>query len=127
MRFFVMLTAAALAFGAIVTALAAALGRQDVAAPLFGGMMGPLVAVVVTGIAVVRTQHKRPEGVHGVLMTAFVAKFVFFAVYAVAMVKVFGLDVGAFGVSFATFFIALYTIEAAFFARLFRGHASGAQ
>jgi hypothetical protein len=90
-------------------------------------MVGPLIAVAITGVLVVRAHRQHPETVHAVMMAAFFAKALFFAVYAVAMVKVFDLDVRAFGLSFAVFFIALYGIEAAFFARLFRSAARGAQ
>lgn len=92
---------------------------------VLAGMMGPLVAVVVTGVLVVRTHRSNPAAVQGVMLTAFVIKMVFFAVYAVAMVKGFGVDVRAFGISFGAFFIALYALEAVYFARLFRTPAAG--
>jgi len=88
--------------------------------PVLAGLAGPLAAVLVSWVVVSRTHRRDPGAVHGVMLTAFVVKMVFFAVYAVAMVKVLGLDVSAFGLSFAAFFIALYAVEAALFARLFR-------
>jgi uncharacterized membrane protein YozB (DUF420 family) len=94
---------------------------------VLAGLAGPLVAVTATWIAVTRTHRRNPAGVHSVMLTAFAVKMVFFAVYAVAMVKGFGLDVGVFGISFAVFFISLYAIEAALFARLFRAPVQGAR
>ena len=85
--------------------------------------MGPLVATVATWIAVSRTHRRRPAAVTNLLVAAFAVKFVFFAVYCVVMVKVVGLSVRAFGLWFAVFFIALYGVEAALFARLFRSPA----
>ena len=95
--------------------------------PVVAGLAGPLVAVVGTWVVVSRTHRRDPAAVHGVMLTAFMVKMVFFAVYAVAMVKVLGLDVQTFGLSFAAFFIVLYAAEAALFARLFRQQAEGAR
>jgi hypothetical protein len=119
------MTVACIAAAVAVVTAADALGVRGVAGAVFGGMVGPLVAVGTTWVIVARTQAERPAAVHGVMLAAFIVKVVFFSVYAVAMVTVFNLDVGAFGLSFAAFFIALYAIEAAFFARLFRGPARG--
>ena len=95
--------------------------------PVLAGFAGPLAAVLVTWILVTRTHRRDPAAVHGVMVTAFAVKMVFFAVYAVAMVKVLNLDVRAFGLSFAVCFIALYALEAVLFARLFRQPAGGAR
>ena len=120
-----MIPLAGMAVGAIGTAAAAAAiassrGLPEMAPSIFGGMIGPLLAAMATWMLVTRTFRRDPAAVTGVMMTAFGAKVVFFGVYAVAMVKGFGLDVSVFGLSFAGFFIALYAAEAALFARLFR-------
>jgi len=94
---------------------------------VLAGLAGPLVAVTVTWIVVTRTHRRNPAGVHSVMLTAFAVKMAFFAAYAVVMVKGFGLDVGVFAISFAVFFISLYAIEAALFARLFRAPIQGAR
>ena len=88
--------------------------------PILGGLIGPLAATVATWILVSRTHRRSPGAVTNMLIAAFAVKFVFFAVYCVVMVKVVGLSVRAFGLWFAVFFIALYGVEAALFARLFR-------
>lgn len=95
--------------------------------PVLAGLAGPLAAVVVTWVLVTRTYRRDPAAVHQVMVTAFAVKMVFFAVYAVAMVKVLNLDVRAFGLSFAVCFIALYALEAVLFARLFRQAGEGAR
>jgi len=87
---------------------------------LLAGLLGPLAAVAATGIVVTRTHRRNPGGVHAVMLGAFGIKAVFFALYAIAMVKGFGVDVVTFGLSFAVCFIMLYAIEAALFVRLFR-------
>jgi hypothetical protein len=96
-----------------------------IAGPVFGGMIGPLLAVVATWMIVVRTHQANPAAVTGVMMTAFMVKALFFAAYSVVMIKGFGFDVRPFAMSFGAFFIALYGVEAALFARLFRSPAPG--
>jgi hypothetical protein len=94
---------------------------------LLAGLMGPLAAVAATWLLVTRTHRRNPGGVHQVMLTAFAVKMIFFAAYAVAMVKGFGVDLTTFALSFAACFITLYAIEAAFFARLFRTPVEGAR
>ena len=101
--------------------------KMSAISPVLGGLLGPLVATVATWILVTRAHRRRPEAVTNLMIAAFAVKMVFFAVYAVVMVTVVGLSVEAFGIWFATFFIALYGVEAALFARLFRGRSAGAQ
>ena len=100
---------------------------NDTLVAVLAGLAGPLVAVIATWIAVTRVHRRDPAAVHGVMLTAFAVKMVFFAAYAVVMVKGLGLDVSAFGISFAVFFISLYAIEAVLFARLFRAPVQGAR
>jgi len=106
-------------------AVAASQGVTGIAGPVFGGMIGPLLAAAATWVVVVRTHRVNPVAVTGVMMTAFMVKALFFAAYCVAMIKGFGVDVQTFAISFAAFFITLYGVEAALFARLFRAPAPG--
>jgi len=120
-----MIPLASMAIGAIGIAAAAAAiassrGVPEVAPAIFGGMIGPLVAAMATWVLVSQTFRRNPAALTNLMIAAFAVKAVFFGVYAVAMVKLFGMDVAAFGLSFAGFFIALYAVEAALFARLFR-------
>ena len=100
---------------------------NDSLVAVLAGLAGPLVAVIATWIAVSRAHRRDPSAVHNVMLTAFAVKMVFFAAYAVVMVKGLGLDVSVFGISFAVFFISLYAIEAVLFARLFRAPVQGAR
>ena len=127
LRLVVTMTVACVAVASATVMAAEAFGASGVAGPVFGGMAGPLIAVATTWVVLARTHADRPSAVHGVMLTAFMVKVLFFSVYAVAMVTVFNLDVRVFGLSFAAFFIALYALEAAFFARLFRGPVRGAR
>ena len=86
-------------------------------------MIGPLMAAMATWVIVTRTYRINPVALTNVMVAAFGVKAVFFGVYCVAMVKLFGMDITVFGLSFAAFFIALYAVEAALFARLFRSPA----
>ena len=111
------------ALGAIT--VAGILGHAGVARPVFGGMVGPLAAVVATWIVTVRTYRRDRAAVMGVMVMAFLAKAVFFAIYVVVMIKLAELPARSFGFSFLAFFIGLYAIEAAYLARLVRAQAAG--
>ena len=89
-------------------------------APVIGGMIGPLLAALVTGIVVTRAHRRNPAGVTNLMMAAFLAKAVFFAAYVIVIIKVVGLDPVPFAISFGASFIVIYAIQAALFARLFR-------
>ena len=87
---------------------------------LFWGMAGPLVTTVGTWIAVARTRAAAPERLHGVMMTGFALKVVFFGVYVVVMLRLLAMRPIPFVVSFTGYFIALYAMEALFLRRLLR-------
>jgi uncharacterized paraquat-inducible protein A len=123
----VVLTAGSLAAAAAVVVVGARMGVEGLARPVFGGLIGPLVAVVATWIAVVRGYRRNPAGLTGMMVKAFLVKAVFFVAYVVVMIKVAGFPAQAFGISFVTCFIALYAVEAALFARLFRDGLKGAR
>jgi hypothetical protein len=88
------------------------------AAVLFG-VVGPLVAVIVTAILVKRTWRARPELLTGLMVAGFAGKMMFFGVYVTVMLTVLSLPPTPFVVSFTASFIALYAIEAAWMQRLF--------
>lgn len=110
-----------------VIAIGKSLGHPDLAGPVLGGMIGPLAAVVATWIVTVRTHRRDPAALTGVMVKAFLAKVLFFAVYVVAMIKVAALPARSFGLSFVAFFMALYAVEAVLFARLSRGSLLGSR
>ena len=120
-----MIPLASMAVGATGVALAAAAiaasrGYPELGPSIFGGMIGPLVAAMATWVLVSQTFRRNPAALTNLMIAAFGIKAMFFGVYAVAMIKLFGMDVATFGLSFAAFFIGLYAFEAALFARLFQ-------
>ena len=83
------------------------------------GMFGPLVAVAGTWIAAQWVYDRNPVDLTPMMITGFAAKLVFFGGYVSVMLKVLGLRPIPFMVSFTSYFIALYFIEALFLRRLF--------
>lgn len=112
--------------GCLVSWLAVSLAFPDLAPEVAAGMAGPLLAVVVTWMLVVRAHRANPAGVTPVMMQAFIAKMVFFALYVTAMLAGLGLDPARFAISFAVYFLVLYTVEAVLLQRLFSGAPDGA-
>ena len=100
---------------------------MDSLGAVIGGMIGPLVAVMATWFAVRRTYRRDPVAVQRVMLGAFFAKFVFFGVYVVVMLKVFRFEAVPFVVSFAVSFLSLYALQAVMLARLFRRSAPEAR
>ena len=76
------------------------------------GMLGPLVAMVVTWPLVEWAHRIDPARVTSVLLTAFVAKALFFGGYVVVVTRVWDLDVIPFMASFTAYFVALYLVQA---------------
>ena len=105
---------------AVASALVAALlaGRQMAAEVLFG-MLAPLAAATVSWVLTERTYTREPERLTGLMIGAFGAKMLFFGAYVAVMLKVVGLHPTPFVVSFTSYFIALYLIEALLMRRLF--------
>lgn len=83
------------------------------------GMLGPLVAAGASWIVTERTYASSPARLTGVLVTAMVIKAVFFGVYVVIMLRVLAVRPVPFVLSFTSYFIALYAMEALFMRRLF--------
>ena len=82
-------------------------------------MAGPLVAACASWVAVERMHAVAPERVMSVMLTAFMAKMMFFGVYVAGMLRGLELRRTPFVVSFTVYFIALYAMEALFLKRLF--------
>ena len=91
----------------------------------FFGMVGPLLAACATWIAVERMHAVAPERVMSVMLTAFMAKMMFFGVYVAGMLRGLELRRTPFVVSFTIFFVALYAMEALFLKRLFESGRQG--
>jgi hypothetical protein len=93
--------------------------NEAVWAAVVFGVMGPLLAVIVTWIVVKRTWHAKPELLTGVMVAGLAGKMVFFGAYVAVMLTVLSLSPVPFVASFTTSFIALYAIEAVWMQRLF--------
>ena len=93
--------------------------QRDANPEAFFGMVGPLLAACATWIAVERMHAAAPERVMSVMLTAFMAKMMFFGVYVAGMLRGLELRRTPFVVSFTVFFVALYAMEALFLKRLF--------
>lgn len=89
------------------------------------GMVGPLLAAAASWVAVARMHAAAPERVMGVMVTAFMAKMMFFGVYVAGMLRGLELRRTPFVVSFTVYFIALYAMEALFLKRLFESGRQG--
>lgn len=82
------------------------------------GMLGPLVAVAGTWLAIARTARVNPRGVTEVLLSGFVVKLFFFALYVGAVMLVARPGRVPFVLSFTSYFVVLYAVEALMLRRL---------
>jgi hypothetical protein len=112
---------------ALMTAVSA--GSWLAAVALFGvqnsfdvflGMIAPLAMAVASWVAVERTYQRNPQGVTGVMIAGFLGKVVFFGAYVVIALKGLSVQPLPFVISFTSYFIGLYVIEAIYLQRLFR-------
>jgi hypothetical protein len=81
------------------------------------GMAGPLVAVTSTWIAVEWAARRDLARVTPVMFVAFAVKMVFFGAYVTIVVKRVAVPPISFVVSFISYFITLYVIEALYLQR----------
>jgi hypothetical protein len=109
------MTAAAVGSAAVAVAIN---GRQT-AADVMLGMLAPLAAATVSWVLTERTYKREPGRVTGLMIGAFGAKMLFFGAYVAVMLEVVGLHPTPFVVSFTSYFIALYLIEALLMRSLF--------
>jgi hypothetical protein len=103
-------------------ALMAVAGPDGVRAVTLG-TLGPLVATVVSWLAIVRVHARAPGNVQGVMLRFFAAKVVFFAAFVTAAVTWLALGTRMFAVSFAAQYIMLHFMEAFYLHRLFAAPA----
>jgi hypothetical protein len=82
------------------------------------GMLGPLVAVAISWVAIERAHRRDASQVGAVLLVAFPVKALFFAGYVAVMLRGFAMRPVPFIVSFTCYFVALYAVEALLLQRL---------
>ena len=99
-------------------AVAAALTPDGARLELLLGMLAPLFSAVVTWVVTAHTHQSAPERMTGVMVTGFAARMIFFGAYVVVMLRVVGLRPVPFVISFTSYFIAMYAMEAVFLKRL---------
>ena len=85
------------------------------------GMLGPLLATLCSMVATDRAYRKQPASVTGVMITAFVAKMVFFGGYVALIIKSGWVPPVPFALSFIGYIIGFYIVEAFRLRRLFAG------
>lgn len=98
----------------------AALVRREVWLAVAVGMVGPLLASVVSWVVAERTYRLRPESLTAVMAGGFAAKLLFFGVYVASMVRLLAPRHAPFVASFTSYLIGLYFVEALYLRRLFR-------
>ena len=89
------------------------------------GMLGPLVGVCGTWVAIARAARGNPERLTAVMLIGFAAKMVLFGGYVAVMLRGAGLRPVPFVAAFTGYFIALYAMEALFLRRLLMNFAEG--
>ena len=98
--------------------VAAFVGREIGVAVLLG-MLGPLVATTTSWVLSDRTYRRNPLRLTAVMIQAFMAKIVFFGLYVAIMLRVLGVPLVPFMVSFTIYFVVLYFAQALLLRRLF--------
>jgi len=83
------------------------------------GCLAPLVVVVISWFVMKRAYLANPAGLMPVLLAGMAIKVMFFAAYAVVMLRVLHLQPLPFIASFVLSFVVLHNIEAFFMRRLF--------
>lgn len=114
-----------MALASLASWLAVTAVKADANPELLFGMAGPLLAACVSWIAIDRVHAVAPERVMRVMISAFMAKMMFFGVYVAGMLRGLELQRTPFVVSFTVYFVALYAMEALFLKRLFESGRQG--
>jgi len=99
--------------------IAALVVDQRAGIEILFGMLGPLGATVVTWVLAERVYRQRAEALTMVMATAFVAKIVYFGAYISIMLLLLRFRPVPFVLSFTSYFIGLYLMEALYLRRLF--------
>jgi hypothetical protein len=98
---------------------AAALVDRRTSIEILFGMLGPLAAATGTWFLAEWVYRQRPQDLTALMATAFVFKIVFFGAYVAVVILLLRFRPVPFVVSFTSYFIALYLMEALYLRRLF--------
>ncbi|HEY7447543.1 MAG TPA: hypothetical protein VH702_05300 [Vicinamibacterales bacterium] len=107
--------------------VAAVFVGRDNALAVFVGMIGPLVATVISWVLSDRTYRRNPLRLRGVMILAFMAKIVFFGLYVAIVLRVLGQPLVPFLMSFTMYFVGLHFAQALLLRRLFASGMSPAR
>ena len=107
------------AAGGVSWLIAALVVDQRTGIEILFGMLGPLAATIATWVLAERIYRGRVAVLTTVMATAFVAKIVFFGGYVAIMMLLARFRPLPFVVSFTSYFIGLYLMEALYLRRLF--------
>ena len=117
----------AMVMGSIGSALAAVgVFGLDRALEILTGMFGPLVAATASLALTEQTFRRDPERVTALMLKAFAGKVVFFGLYVTGALKVLAVRPTPFVVSFTSYFVGLYFVEALCLRRMFAGSTHAA-
>jgi hypothetical protein len=108
MKLIVWMLSGAILSASILTALLDASIRLEI----WLGMLGPLIAALASWIAMKRQYFKNPKGLTKLMIRAFAAKMVFFAVYIFVLLGVGWVRPFSFVISFLGYYISLHVMEA---------------
>jgi hypothetical protein len=100
-----------------------AIAGFDFLPELTAGMAGPLAVALTSWWGVARAHRTNPMRVTNVLLSAFVAKVLFFGVYVVTGVRLLGLRPVPFALCLTGYFVVLYAMQALMMRRLFMSNA----
>ena len=98
----------------------AVVGRQA-GVEILLGLLGPLLVVSATWMAVEWTYRTRPDRLTSLMIASFAGKLVFFGAYIATMLALLSPRPVPFVISFTSSFIALYFVEALSLRHLFSG------
>lgn len=87
---------------------------------LLFGMLGPLAGVSGSWVMVERTYRRDPQALTRAMITGFAFKLVFFGAYVIVMLRGLSLSPVPFTVSFVSYFVGLYLMEALYLRQLFK-------
>jgi hypothetical protein len=79
---------------------------------IWAGMAGPLIAAAISWIAMERQYARNHQGMTRLMVQAFAAKMVFFAIYIIVLLRSRCVRPIPFVICFACYYLALHIVEA---------------
>lgn len=89
---------------------------------IFIGMAAPLLVSIFSIQLNKSTFSKSPEKLTSTLIKSFIFKMIFFAIYLIMIITIYNFEPMAFIISFTSFFIVFYVIEALFLKNLIQSN-----